>query len=72
MDRERIRDYENQIALQVVNFRKRIRNLQYELRESRSVEKRIYHLSCYEPSDYDQFAPVLNINRIEETTEKEE
>jgi len=60
------------MAVQTVNFRKRIRNLQYELQESRSFEKRMYHLNSYEPLDYEKFSPVLNINRIDETAEKDE
>lgn len=71
-DREHIREYEQQMALQAVNYRKRIRNLQYELQESCSVEKRLYHLHCYQQHDYEMYSPMLTANRIEETAMEKE
>ncbi len=58
------------MAVQAVNFRKRIQNLQSELHESRSMEKRMYHLNSYQPLDYEKFSPVFTPNRIEESTEE--
>jgi hypothetical protein len=59
------------MATQLVGFRKRISDLQYELRESRSMEKRLFHVKNYQSIDYEKFTPALTINRIEEINERE-
>jgi hypothetical protein len=62
----RMRDYEVQVEQKNIILRKRICNLNSELREYKPNDRTIYHIDTYKRVDPEAYAPALVSNRIDE------